>query len=153
MTGSAVTTRTAGDGYRTTIDGPGFHLVADEPLALGGTGAGPTPYDLLLAALGACTGMTLRMYAARKGWPLESVEVTLREGRDHAADCRECERPDTRVTRLDRELHVRGPLDDEQRQRLVQIAEMCPVHKSLGASFQIRTTLRGDEHASVPPAE
>jgi putative redox protein len=145
MTGSEVVTRTAGDGYRTDIDAAGFRITADEPGTLGGTGAGPSPYDLLLGALGACTGMTLRMYAARKGWPLEEVTVKLREGRDHAADCAKCERPDAKITALQREITVRGELDDAQRARLLQIAEQCPVHKSLAGAFRVSTTLHQEE--------
>ncbi|MET0399159.1 MAG: OsmC family protein [Longimicrobiaceae bacterium] len=152
MAGTEIVTRTSGDGYRTDIDAGGFRLTADEPAAVGGTGAGPTPYDLLLAALGACTGMTLRMYAARKGWPLEEVTVSLREGRDHAADCLHCEQPDARLTQLDREITVRGALDDAQRDRLLHIAEQCPVHKSLAGAFHVRTSLRpADPAAGEPP--
>lgn len=151
MAGTEIVTRTGGDGYRTDIDAGGFRLTADEPAGVGGTGAGPTPYDLLLAALGACTGMTLRMYAARKGWPLEEVTVALREGRDHAADCEQCERPDAKLTRLEREITVRGELDDAQRDRLLHIAEQCPVHKSLAGAFHVRTSLRPADPAGEPP--
>jgi len=141
MADHLIVTRTAGSGYRTEIDAAGFLLTADEPASVGGTAAGPTPYDLLVAALGACTGMTLRMYAARKGWPLEEVTVALHEPRTHAADCEQCERPDARITRLDREITLRGPLDDAQRARLMHIAEQCPVHKSLASAFQVETRL------------
>lgn len=152
MAGTEIVTRTAGDGYRTDIAAGSFHLTADEPAGVGGTGAGPTPYDLLLAALGACTGMTLRMYAARKGWPLDEVTVALREGRDYAADCARCEQPDARLTHLEREITVRGALDGAQRDRLLHIAEQCPVHKSLAGAFHVRTTLRpADPAAEQPP--
>lgn len=151
MAVTEIVTRTGGDGYRTDIDAAGFRLTADEPAAVGGTGAGPAPYDLLLAALGACTGMTLRMYAARKGWPLEEVTVALREGRDHAADCLHCEQPDAKLTHLDREITVRGELDDAQRDRLLHIAEQCPVHKSLAGAFHVHTTLRPADPAGEPP--
>lgn len=137
-----IVTRTAGDGYRTEIDAGGFKLVVDEPAAVGGTGAGPSPYDLIVAALGACTGMTLRMYATRKGWPLGEVTVALHEPRDYAADCEDCERPDAKITQLDREIVVGGPLDETQLERLRHIADQCPVHKSLAGAFRIRTTLR-----------
>ncbi|HEX8430923.1 MAG TPA: OsmC family protein [Longimicrobium sp.] len=140
MLGTEVVTRTAGDGYRTEITAGDHSLIVDEPVALGGSGAGPTPYDLLLAALGACTGMTLRMYAVRKEWPLEAVTVWLREGRDHAADCEQYEQPAAKLTVLDREIMLSGPLDEAQRARLAQIAELCPVHKSLAGAFHVRTT-------------
>lgn len=148
MAGIQIFTRTAGDGYRTEIEAAGFHLVADEPVEVGGTGAGPTPYDLLLAALGACTGMTLRMYASRKGWPLEEVTVDLREPRDHAADCERCNEPDAHIKRVHREVTLHGPLDDEQRARLMQIADRCPVQKALASTLGVQTTLA----AAHPPA-
>jgi putative redox protein len=150
MAGTEVVTRTEGDGYQTTIDAGGFHLVADEPASLGGTAGGPSPYDLLLGALGACTGMTLRMYAARKGWPLERVTVKLTEPRDYAADCENCAKPDARITRLSREITISGALDEGQRQRLLHIAEQCPVHKSLAGSFAVQTTLRDEDPLPVP---
>jgi uncharacterized OsmC-like protein len=150
MPGTEVVTRTAGDGYRTEITAGGHTLTADEPAALGGSEAGPTPYDLLLAALGACTGMTLRMYAARKEWPLEAVTVRLTEGRDHAADCEECEQPTAKLTVLEREITLSGPLDDAQRARLAQIAELCPVHKSLAGAFRIRTVVELAAAAEAP---
>ena len=150
MAGTEIVTRTAGDGYRTEIDAGGFHLTADEPAGVGGTGAGPSPYDLLLAALGACTGMTLRMYAARKGWPLEQVTVALREPRDYAADCENCERPDARIKNIDREITLGGALDDAQRARLLQIAEACPVGKSLAGAFRVSTTLAGATADPLP---
>ncbi|CAA9326741.1 MAG: Bll2902 protein [uncultured Gemmatimonadetes bacterium] len=152
MPGNEIVTRTPGDGYRTEIDAGGFRMVADEPAGVGGTGAGPTPYDLLLAALGSCTGMTLRMYASRKGWPLEDVTVTLREARDHAADCVNCDQPDARITRLDREIVVGGPLDETQRDRLLHISNQCPVHKSLAGAFHIRTTLLGSHSGTEAPS-
>lgn len=148
MPGTEVVTRTAADGYRTEVTAGGHTLTADEPAELGGSGAGPTPYDLLLAALGACTGMTLRMYAARKEWPLEAVTVRLTEGRDYAADCEHCEQPTAKLTVLDREITLTGPLDEAQRARLAQIAELCPVHKSLAGAFRVRTVT---EHAAAPP--
>ena len=135
-----VVTTTHADSYRTTVDAGGFELVADEP-AGPGTDAGPNPYDYLLVSLGACTGMTLRMYAARKKWPLESVTVRLRHGRKHAVDCEHCEEPGSNLAQVQREIELVGALDAAQRARLMQIADMCPVHRSLEAGFRITSTL------------
>ncbi len=98
-----------GEGLRTEVEADGHKLVADEPTSLGGTDAGPTPYDYRLAALGGCTAMTLRMYADRKGWPLESVTVWLSQERIHATDCGECETEEGRIDRIEREIELEGP--------------------------------------------
>ena len=116
-------------------------LVADEPTDLGGTDSGPNPYDLLLAALGSCTSMTIAMYARRKVWPLQSVRVTLRHSRIHAADCEDCESKSGRIDRIEREVELIGPLDEEQRTRLLEIADKCPVHRTLQSEISIRTRL------------
>ena len=126
-------------GLRTEVTANGHALVADEPPALGGTDAGPTPYDYLLVALGSCTAMTVRMYADRKGWPLEAVTVWLRHGRVHAKDCAECETKSGRLDRLELELDLEGPLDAEQRGRLWEIADKCPVKRTLGSEVLIET--------------
>ncbi len=114
-------------------------MVIDEPLSLGGEDSGPTPYDLLLASLGACTAITLRMYAKRKGWPLEEIEVALSHDRIHARDCTDCEAETGMVDRIDRDIRIIGDLDAEQRQRLLQIADACPVHKTLSNEIHIVT--------------
>lgn len=136
-----VTTVLGPDGFRTAVHARGFTLTADEPAGVGGTEAGPTPYDLLAAALGACTGMTLRLYAARKGWPLTGVTVRLTHDRAHAADCEACEGGDARMDRLTRHLALAGPLTDEQRRRLAEIADRCPVHQTLERGFRVETVL------------
>ena len=127
------------DGLCSEVTADGHALVADEPPDLGGTGAGPTPYDYLLAALGSCTAITVRMYADRKGWPLESVTVRLGRQRIHAKDCEECETKNGKLDHIELELELEGPLDDEQRQRLREMADRCPVHRTLESEVLIQT--------------
>lgn len=117
--------------YAADIEVGGHKLRADEPTALGGTDTGPTPYGYLLAALGGCTAITLRMYADRKQWPLERVVTRLTHERIHARDCGECESTTGRVDILELELELHGDLDDEQREKLLDIAHKCPVHQTL----------------------
>lgn len=114
-------------------------MVADEPTSAGGEDTGPTPYGLLLAALGACTSMTVRMYANRTEWPLESTTVTLKHSRIHAADCADCETREGRLDHVERVIQLDGDLDDEQRARLIEIANKCPVHRTLRSEVVIDT--------------
>jgi uncharacterized OsmC-like protein/pimeloyl-ACP methyl ester carboxylesterase len=132
------------ENYATEIEVDGHHLVADEPESAGGGNRGPSPYELLGASLGACTCITLRMYAERKGWPLEGVTVRLRHEKVHAGDCADC--PDTpgRIDRIGREVELTGPLDAEQRRRLLEIADRCPVHRTLQDRVVIDTRLLDD---------
>ena len=116
-------------------------LLSDEPASEGGTATGPGPYDLLLAALGSCTSMTVSLYARRKQWPLESVRIRLRHSRVHAADCADCAEKPTLLDRIDRDIELIGPLDDAQRARLLEIADRCPVHRTLTSEIDIRTQL------------
>jgi putative redox protein len=118
-------------------------LMADEPLQAGGKDAGPNPYELLLMSLGACTAMTLRLYARRKQWPLERVAVRLSHARIHAEDCAECETRIGLVDRIECEIELSGPLDAAQRTRLMEIAAMCPVHRTLTSEINIRSRLAG----------
>jgi putative redox protein len=121
----------------------GPHLFnADEPLSVGGRNSGPTPYQLLSAALGACTSMTIRLYADQKQWPLDRCAVTVRHSKIHAEDCAECETKEGRIDRFEREIALSGPLDDEQRRRILAIAEKCPVHRTLHSEIQIVTRAR-----------
>jgi putative redox protein len=114
-------------------------LAADEPVADGGTGTGPNPYDLLLAALGSCTSMTIGMYARRKQWPLESVRVRLRHSKIHAEDCENCETKVGKIDQIERDVELVGALDEDQRARLLDIANKCPVHRTLTSEIAIRT--------------
>jgi putative redox protein len=118
-------------------------LIADEPQAYGGDDSGPGPYDFLLAGLGACTAMTMRMYADRKRIPLEGVAVMLRHAKVHAVDCAECETKTGMIDRIEREIELGGPLDDGDRQRLLEIADKCPVHRTLESEVHIVTRLAG----------
>ncbi len=123
----------------------GHHIDADEPRAVGGGDHGPTPYDLLLMSLGACTSMTLRLYANRKGYALEDVQVRLRHERLHAQDCAECDGKEGKVECITRELFVRGSLSEEQRADLLRIADRCPVHRTLEGTPVIVTQLMRDQ--------
>ncbi|KAG8462196.1 hypothetical protein KFE25_011646 [Diacronema lutheri] len=126
----------------TVIVGDKHRLLADEPIALGGSDSGPSPYDLLLASLGACTGMTLRMYAERKALPLLGVDVTLTHAKVYADDCAGCADKPKKIDRISRTITLHGPeLSAEQRKRLLQIADMCPVHRTLEASAKVVTQL------------
>ncbi|MFO8099556.1 MAG: alpha/beta fold hydrolase [Salinibacter sp.] len=138
-----VRTRTR-DAYRTEITAGQHGLIADEPPSVGGDDAGPTPYDLLLSALGSCTGMTLRMYADRKDWPLEEVAVRLTHKKIHATDCADCESEEGKVDQIEREIEVNGDLNETQRERLLEIANKCPVHRTLHSEVNVQSRLRTD---------
>jgi putative redox protein len=129
------------NGFAQQILAGSHALTADEPLESGGTGIGPSPYDLLLAALGACTSMTAGMYARRKAWPLESVTVRLRHARVHATDCVNCETKEEMLDRIERDVQFIGVLSDEQRAKLLEISNKCPVHRTLSSHVDIQTRL------------
>jgi putative redox protein len=143
--GEDVLVRGPSAGYRTELVAGGHPLVADEPVALGGGDAGPGPYALVLAGLGACTAMTLRMYADRKGWPLERADVQLRHGKVHARDCAAASEAarasNAMIDRIERRLRLHGPLDATQRARLRELADRCPVHRTLTSEICIETTV------------
>ncbi len=147
LSDNRVIARTGKVGFRTEIIANGHSLIADEPIPVGGANTGPNPYDLLVSALGACTGMTLRMYADRKKLPLDSVTVRLRHQKIHAEDCVDCNDPRSKVDFIEREIELEGDLDHAQRHRLVEIADRCPVHRTLESGSRIETKLKDEVEA------
>ncbi len=130
---------TGASGYTSYVATSRHRLVADEPVSVGGADLGPSPYELLGAALGACTGITLRMYADHKGWPLAGVTVSVHHERIHARDCETCETSEGRIDRFTRRIRLAGPLDAPQRARLLEIADRCPVHRTLRGEVDVVT--------------
>lgn len=139
--GGEVVARTFSDGFRTDVRAGKHHLLADEPVAVGGTDLGPTPYDLLSAGLATCTTMTLKMYATHKKLKLNSVTVRVTHGKIHAEDCADCESDSGQIDQFRRRISVDGDLNDEELARLLEIADRCPVHKTLHNEIKIRTQL------------
>ena len=135
-----VVVRGVGTGVFPTEVVTGRHvLLVDEPTEVGGEDSGPSPYELLLSSLGSCTAMTLRLYAARRGWPLEGVTVELSHHRIYAEDCADCDTREGRLDRISRVITLAGDLTADQRTRLMQIADRCPVHRTLTAEIVIET--------------
>jgi len=131
--------------YRTEIFANGHSMIADEPVADGGSNEGPSPYDFLVAGLGSCTGITLRMYADRKEWPLDGVTVRLNHEKVHARDC-DCDATiNGKIDLIEREIELHGDLDVDQRARLMQIANRCPVHRTLHGEVVVKSTLKGND--------
>jgi uncharacterized OsmC-like protein/alpha-beta hydrolase superfamily lysophospholipase len=142
---AVVVAETRAGKFQQTISAGRHTLIADEPVDVGGLDSGPGPYDLLLAGLGACTSMTLRLYAERKQLPLERVSVKLSHSRIHAADCETCETREGMLDRIDKEITVEGPLDADARARLLEIAEKCPVNRTLKSEIDIRGRIVSSE--------
>jgi putative redox protein len=127
--------------FQQEIISGGHHMLADEPVDVGGSDSGPSPYDFLSAALGACTSMTLRMYASRKGLKIGRISVDVSHGKVHAQDCAECEGREGRIDRFKRRITIEGGVPQEIEARIVEIADKCPVHRTLEASSVIVTQL------------
>ncbi|MDQ6831160.1 MAG: OsmC family protein [Gemmatimonadota bacterium] len=125
-------------GFQTEVAVGTHEFTADEPISFGGTDVGPTPYDYLVAAVGTCTAMTVRMYAARKKWPLEEVIIRLKHGRSHEADCENCETSKVGIATIERDIELVGALTDEQKTKLLAIADRCPVKQTLEGGLRVR---------------
>lgn len=138
----SVALRLSGDDFTTDIMVRHHSLTADEPLSVGGNDFGPTPYELVSAGLGACTAMTLKMYARRKKWDLQEVRVHLAHSKVHAVDCENCENPKSKIDTFDKVIELEGDLTPEQKERLLEISERCPVHRTLHGSIQINSRLK-----------
>ena len=139
--GAVMVTETRQGKFQQTITAGRHSFTADEPIAAGGNDTGLSPYEFLTAGLGACTAMTLRLYADQKGLPLRGVSVTLSHEKIHAADCATCETKEGKLDRITRTIALEGPLDEAQRKRLMEIADKCPVHRTLTSEVEIRTAL------------
>ena len=126
-------------GFAQEIQSGAHALIADEPISFGGTDRGFSPYDLLLASLGSCTSMTIGYYARSRKWPLEKIVIALRHNKIHATDCEECETKEGKIDRIERDIQLIGALDDAQRKKLMEIADRCPVHRTLTAEIDIKT--------------
>ena len=138
---AAVRISEAGAGNYTQAISNGRHeWTADEPATAGGRDQGPTPYELLCSAVGACVAITVRMYADHKGWPLESISVDVKHGRVHADDCADCETKKGMIDHLYKTVRLVGDLDDDQFARLMQVADRCPVHRTLTREIRIVTS-------------
>jgi len=135
-------TESAEGGFAQELFDGRHRLLADEPASAGGKDLGPGPYELLLMALGACTSMTVRLYAQRKQWPLEGITVRLKHSRSYAQDCKDCDTKPVMLDHIERELEFKGKLDAAQTAKLLDIAEKCPVHRTLSKPVHITTKLR-----------
>src|SRR5437763_667623 len=128
-------------GFAQEIEIGSHELFADEPVSYGGTDTGASPYDLILAALGACTSMTIGLYARKRSWPLEKITVSLKHSKIHAKDCEECETKEGKIDRIELDIQRTGSLTEEQRAKLMEIAAKCPVHQTLTSEINIKSRL------------
>lgn len=131
------------DGYTTKMSLGKHKLIADEPESYGGLDKGPNPYQLLSAALASCTAITIQMYAKRKNWELHNVEVHVIHKKGHCKDCKKVENKDSKIDLFTREIYLIGNLDEKQKKRLLNIADKCPVHKTLHSDIELSTSLVG----------
>lgn len=131
------------DGFTTQMKVGNHYMIADEPTDVGGNDFGPSPYELVSAGLSACTAMTVQMYAKRKGWQIDNIEVHTSYSRSHAADCEDCETNSTKIDTFHRQIKLTANLDEKQRKRILEIADKCPVHKTLHSETQVITKLVG----------
>ncbi len=129
-------------GFKSEITSRGHFVISDEPAEAGGGDAGMSPYELLLAALGSCKAMTVRMYAKRKNYPLKDISIALSHSRIHAEDCADCETKIGRIDSIDVELTFTGELDREQTQRLLEISEKCPLHRTILSEMKINSIIK-----------
>ena len=129
-------------GYTTQIKAGNHSFRADEPIAVGGDDYGPGPYDLLLASLGSCTAMTLRMYADRKKWPIGNITIHMNHKKVYQEDCQNCQDKSSKVDVIERHITIQGAIDQEQKDRLLIIADKCPVHRTLHGEIQVQTILK-----------
>lgn len=128
--------------FKTTLTAGNHELISDEPATVtGGTDTGPDPYDLLLMALGSCTVMTVKMYADRKKWPVEDIYLELRHNKSHVEDCETCENPDSKIDLIEKELIIKGELNQEQKEKLLEISKKCPVHRTMLSEIKIDSSL------------
>ncbi|MEQ8910596.1 MAG: alpha/beta fold hydrolase [Vicingaceae bacterium] len=139
---SKVATKTEADSFTTEVKAASHHFIVDEPKEVGGNNYGPSPYDLLSAALGSCTSMTLQLYAKRKKWDLQEVTVHINHHKKHALDCDECGKKSSKIDHFEREIELEGDLNQEQKSRLLEIADMCPVHRTLHSDIKVVTELK-----------
>lgn len=146
-----VTVHGSATGFAQEISVGRHRLTGDEPTSVGGTDTGPDPYDLLLAALGSCTSMTVAVYARRKGWPLEAVTVRLQHSKIHAADCEQCETKEGLLDHIDCDVEIFGVLDEDQRARLLDIVNKCPIHRTLTKEITIQSRLTRRDSGSARP--
>jgi putative redox protein len=136
-----VLARIGSTGFTTDIQSGSHSITADEPISIGGDDFGPNPYDLLMASLGACTAMTMRMYADRKGWAIDEIIVHLSHKKQHVKDCQDCDTTSGYIDKIDKEIEIIADLDTEQKQRLIEIADKCPIHRTLHNEVKVYTKL------------